>query len=360
MRVQQQSAAGQREVSMFDWQKLVRDNIRSLTPYSSAREEHSGGRIFLDANENSFGSAGSVAFNRYPDPLQQELKQRIAALKGVQPEQIFLGNGSDEAIDLLLRTLCEPHRDEAIICPPTYGMYSVCAAINAVPVATAPLAENFALQPEAVRRATGEHSKLLFLCSPNNPTGTVLARSAVREVLESFPGVVVIDEAYIDFCPQESWLPRLSEWPNLVILQTFSKAWGLAGLRLGMAFAAPQIISTLNAIKFPYNINSLTLQHAGKAVQQEDRMRAMVAEILAQRNWLQQTLAALPAVEEIIPSQANFLLVRFRDAGATYQRLAEAGILVRDRTREPGCAGCLRITVGTAEENRALIRVLTE
>ncbi len=345
---------------MFEVKKLLRANIRTLRPYSSAREEHSGGRIFLDANENSFGSAGTAErFNRYPDPLQLDVKEKIAKLKGVRPEQIFLGNGSDEAIDLLMRAFCEPRQDEAIICPPTYGMYAVCAAINDVPVRTAPLSARFELQPQAVAGATTAASKLLFLCSPNNPTATLLEQEAVTEVLQSFPGIVVIDEAYIDFCPQESWLPQLSRWPNLVVLQTFSKAWGLAGLRLGMAFAAPEIIGILNAIKFPYNLNSLTLQQVTRALEKPEQMQEMVRDILAQRDWLQQELAGLPCVEEIFPSQANFLLVRFRDARRIYDRLAAAGILVRDRTREPGCADCLRITVGTQEENRELLRVLS-
>lgn len=346
---------------MFDPGVLLRNNIRKLTPYSSAREEHQGGEIFLDANENSLGSAlREESYNRYPDPLQRGLKERLAPLKGVTAEQTFLGNGSDEAIDLLIRAFCEPGRDAILICPPTYGMYAVCAAINNIDIHTAPLTPQFDLDWQAVISAATPATKLIFLCSPNNPTGNCLDRHSVAEVLERFSGIVVIDEAYIDFCPDQSWLPALDDHPNLVVLQTLSKAWGLAGLRLGMAFASPEIIRVLNAIKFPYNVNELTQNVALEALEQENRVQTMVDQIRAGREHLAQALNELPLTERIFPSRANFLLVRFREAPRIYRELQGRGILVRDRTREPGCADCLRITVGTPQENQLLINHLTQ
>ncbi len=346
---------------MFDLSRLLRDNIRNLKPYSSAREEHSSGGILLDANENSFGAAWSETdINRYPDPLQRRLKQEIAGLKAVAPEQIFLGNGSDEAIDLLIRAFCRPGVDRIITCPPTYGMYSVCAAVNAVEVCPVPLDENFQLRAEKILETASAESKILFLCSPNNPSGNCLDTQAIETILQQFPGLAALDEAYIDFCPERSWLPALQKYPNLVILQTFSKAWGLAGLRLGMAFASPEIIRILNSIKFPYNVNTLTQRAVLAAMERRADMQEMVAQMQRERERLAEALDNLPLVEKVYPSRANFLLVRLKKAVEVYQFLQREGILVRDRTREPGCEDCLRFTVGTPPENNQLLAKLNQ
>lgn len=336
---------------------LVRPNIRELKPYSSARDEFSGdAAVFLDANENPYPSA----FNRYPDPLQKELKQRISELKGIASEQIFLGNGSDEAIDLIIRAFCEPSADTILIPEPTYGMYAVCAGVNNVGVKRVSLSENFQLDVEAILGSADPSVKVIFLCSPNNPTGNLLDRDAILRLAREFRGLVVVDEAYIDFASGESVTRRLDENPNLVVLQTLSKAWGLAGLRVGMCFASPLIISILNKIKYPYNISSLTQRYALEALQEEQRKEAWVREILNERANLIAALSALPMVQHIYPSDANFVLVRMENASSVYRKLMEQGTIVRDRSRVILCENCLRITVGTPSENAILIRQLRE
>ena len=343
----------------MDLEHLVRPNILALKPYASARDEFQGtASIFIDANENSLGSPVETDYSRYPDPQQWALKTGLAQLKGVVPEQIFLGNGSDEAIDLLLRAFCEPGRDNVILLPPTYGMYRVQANIDGVDIREAPLRADFLPDADAVRRVTDDHSKLLFLCSPNNPSGNCLPQSFLREMLETFPGLVVIDEAYIDFSTQGSALAWLSEYPRLVVLQTFSKAWGLAGLRVGMAFANPFIISILNKIKYPYNLSLANIRIATEALGKAGTVREKVAWILSERARLETALAKLPCVEKVFPSDANFLLVRTVDADALYRHLSQRGIVVRNRTRELHCGNCLRITVGTPAENGALLEAM--
>ncbi|RMF26521.1 MAG: histidinol-phosphate transaminase [Bacteroidetes bacterium] len=336
---------------------LVRPNIRKLQPYRSARDEFSGpGRVFLDANESPFGTG----LNRYPDPLQRELKEAIAHLKGVPPERIFLGNGSDEVIDLLFRIFCEPGQDRAIVLPPTYGMYGVCAGVAGVEVLEVPLRPDFQPQVEAILGAADERAKLLFLCSPNNPSGNDLQEDALRQLLGTFPGIVVVDEAYIDFSDRPSCIHWLERYPNLVVLQTFSKAWGLAGIRLGMAFAGEPLIALLNKVKPPYNVNRLTQQAALEALRRPQIVRQNIQTLLRERARLRDALGHYPFVEKVFPSDANFLLVRVRDADGLYAHLLERGIVVRNRSRQLHCAGCLRITVGTSEENTALLKALDE
>ncbi len=315
----------------------------------------------LDANENSLGSAGPERFNRYPDPLQRAVKAGLAPLKGVSPEQIFLGNGSDEAIDLLVRLTCTPGQDSILILPPTYGMYEVAANLNDVGIERLPLSADFQLSAETVAGILASEAKLVFLCSPNNPTGNLLHSEGIEQILRGFRGLVVVDEAYVDFAEAPSWTTRLHEFPNLVVLQTFSKAWGLAGLRLGMAFASPELIKYLNKIKPPYNVSEATQQHALQALRDAPHFEQMRRELLLGRDWLQERLPALKIVEEVFPSDANFLLVRFRpDATAVYDFLLGRGIVVRNRTSQPGCTGTLRLTVGTPQENQLLLSALQE
>ena len=343
----------------FDLNKLVRENVKKLTPYSSARDEFKGeARIFLDANENSLGSPLVKWYNRYPDPLQWELKKKIASIKSVPPENIFLGNGSDECIDLLIRAFCEPKMDNIIICPPTYGMYEVCANINDVPVKAVSLTSDFQLDLEALENAIDAHTKLIFLCSPNNPTANSLVREDVEMLLNNFDGLVVIDEAYINFSRQRSFTMDLPEYPNLVVMQTFSKAWGLAALRLGMTMASAEIISILNKIKPPYNINQSTQELVIKALDNLDDVNAMIVEIVKQRGELAYTLDQMPFVQQVYPSDANFLLVKVDDAVGIYNYLKDQGIIVRNRNNVILCEGCLRITVGTEQENRELVDTL--
>ncbi|MCI4649065.1 histidinol-phosphate transaminase [Phaeodactylibacter sp.] len=339
-------------------QNLVRPNIRRLTPYSSARSEFKGkAEVFLDANESPY----DTGYNRYPDPLQWKLKQAISTLKGIAPEHIFLGNGSDEAIDLLLRIFCEPGADYIITLPPTYGMYRVSADISNVAVKEIPLRPgSFQPDVESVLAEADAHSKLLFICSPNNPTGNSIRPGVIRELTKGFPGIVVVDEAYIDFSAQESAIRLLPEYPNLVVLQTFSKAWGMAGIRLGMAFASEEIIGYFNKVKPPYNINQLTQEAALKALDRQEAQEAQVKQLLGQRTLLQQYLGGLPFVERIYPSDANFLLVKVEDPTGIYNYLVDRGIIVRDRSRVMLCEGCLRITVGTPEENERIFRALVE
>lgn len=344
-------------------ESLIRPNIRAMKPYSSARDEFQGeAQVMLDANENSLGSTGPAQFNRYPDPLQRAVKAELAQLKGVGINQIFLGNGSDEAIDLLVRLTCTPGGpDSILLLPPTYGMYEVAANLNDVRIERLPLTADFQLSPELVAGVLASKAKLVFLCSPNNPTGNLLHAAASEEILRGFPGLVVVDEAYADFAAAPSWTTRLAEFPNLVVLQTFSKAWGLAGLRLGMAFASPEIIGYLNKIKPPYNISAATQQHALAALAAAPHFEELRQQLLAGRDWLTERLPELPIVAEVFPSDANFLLVRFLpDATAVYDYLLSRGIVVRNRTTQPGCAGTLRLTVGTPAENEQLLAALTE
>ena len=348
------------QAPLFDLGALVRPSIRRMQPYSSARDEFEGAAaVMLDANENSFGSVGDRVFNRYPDPQQRALKAALAPLKGVEPAQIFLGNGSDEPIDLLVRLTCVPGQDSIAVLPPTYGMYEVAATLNDVRVERLPLTADFQLSAETIGQLARSTAKVAFLCSPNNPTGNLLGPAAVEQVLRRFRGLVVVDEAYGDFAGAPSWTARLAEFPRLVVLQTFSKAWGLAGLRLGVAYAAPDLIGYLNKIKPPYNLSENTQQLALAALGQASRLPALREQILAGRAWLTAELQDLPVVERVFPSDANFLLVRFRpDATAVYDALRARGIVVRNRTTQPGCAGCLRLTVGTPAENEQLADAL--
>lgn len=331
---------------------LIRPNIKALKPYSSARDEYSGSAsIYLDANENPY----NAPFNRYPDPMQQELKEQISTIKEVSPEHIFLGNGSDEAIDLLFRAFCEPQQDNVVTISPSYGMYQVCADINNTPVTKVTLNDDFSLNTESLLKACDEHTKIIFLCSPNNPSGNLLESKAIAEVLTSFEGLVVVDEAYIDFAPVASWLPNITDYPNLIVLQTFSKAWGMAGLRLGMAFASEEIITVLNTIKYPYNLNMLTQQLALELLSDTENMKGWVDVLLSERLAMEEALNALEGVQHIYPSDANFLLVKMNNARAIYEALVAQGTIVRDRSKIELCNDCLRITIGSPEENMALL-----
>lgn len=336
----------------FNITSLIRKNIITLKPYSSARDEFKGeAELFLDANENPYPSP----YNRYPDPLQRKVKEKIAELKSVDPSQIFLGNGSDEGIDLLIRAFCEPNQDSIMITEPTYGMYAVCAEINAVNVQRALLTPDFDLDLDAFPNTFDATTKIIFLCSPNNPTGNLLSHDKILEVLKRFYGIVVIDEAYIDFAKGKSFVKDLKKFPNLVVLQTFSKAWGLAGLRLGMCFASAEIISILNKIKYPYNVSIRTQELVLDALEHKYKKDIWVEEILSQRSKLAKALKSLSIVEKVFPSDSNFLLVRVKDAHGTYESLVNNGIIVRDRSKVMLCYNCLRITVGTPEENEKLI-----
>jgi histidinol-phosphate aminotransferase len=343
----------------FDLNNLVRENIKKLKPYSSARSEFSGvAKVFLDANENAFGSPLTKWYNRYPDPLQWELKKKICTIKNTAPENILLGNGSDECIDLLIRAFCDPKKDNLIICPPTYGMYEVYAHINDVGVKEVPLHPNFQLDLEGLENAIDGNTKLIFFCSPNNPTGNSMDREDIEMVLNNFDGIVVIDEAYINYSSHRSFIGELKDYPNLVIMQTFSKAWGLAALRLGMNFASIEIIDILNKIKPPYNINQATQELAIKALDHVDDVNAMIKETVKQRDVLGKQLAKIHFVQKIYPSDANFVLVKMADATAVYNFLKEKGIIVRNRSNVILCEDCLRITVGTPAENEQLLQVI--
>ena len=341
----------------IDLNKLLRPNIRQLKPYSSARNEFKGeASVFLDANENPF----NPPYNRYPDPLQWEVKEKIAQIKGVSPENILLGVGSDEPIDLLFRAFCRPGINNVVAIDPTYGMYKVCADINDVEYRPVVLNEDFDFSPDKLLDACDENTKLIFLCSPNNPTGNALSVTKIVEVLTRFSGIVIVDEAYIDFSSQPSFLKKLNEYPNLVVLQTFSKAWGSAGIRLGMAFASSEIISIFNKIKYPYNINKLTQEHALILLSHQDQVRLWVKELIDERNELARQLAAFSFINKIYPSDANFLLVKTNDAQRLYNYLVTKGIIVRNRSNITLCMGCIRITVGTSEENQILLDALKE
>ena len=340
-------------------EQLVRHNILSLKPYSSARDEYQGeASVFLDANENSFGSPLPQNFNRYPDPLQLEVKNKISAIKGLPAKNIFLGNGSDEAIDVLFRIFCEPGQDNVIICPPTYGIYEVSANINNVAIKSVPLLPSFDLNVEAILEAQDANSKLLFLCSPNNPTGNSLHLIDMELLIQKFNGVVVIDEAYINYSKQQSCIRWLTEYENLVVLQTFSKAWGLAALRLGMAFSNELIIGWMHKVKPPYNINTATQQFALDALGNIAWVNEHIRQTVTLRNVLVEQLKTVPDVEHIYPTDANFVLVKITGAKAVYDFLVSKGIIVRDRSRVTLCDDCLRITVGTERENELLITEL--
>jgi histidinol-phosphate aminotransferase len=343
----------------FDLNKLVRDNIKNLKPYSSARSEFSGeASVFLDANENSYGSPLTKWYNRYPDPLQWELKKKIAEVKRTKAENMLLGNGSDECIDLVIRAFCNPRQDNIIICPPTYGMYEVYAHINDVEVKEVPLLPGFQLDLEAIENAIDANTRIIFLCSPNNPTGNNLDREDIEVVLNNFEGIVVIDEAYINYSRHRSFLSELSDYPNLMVMQTFSKAWGLAALRLGMIFASEDIIGILNKIKPPYNINAATQEMALKALDGLEDVNAMIKETVEERERLVKELAALPIVRKVYPSDANFILAQVDEANNVYGYLKDKGIIVRNRSSVILCDDCLRITVGTPDQDNKLVEAL--
>jgi histidinol-phosphate aminotransferase len=344
---------------MVKLELLIRENIRNLKPYSSARDEFKGkADIFLDANENALGSPIHDQWNRYPDPRQTILKEEIGIHKNVSPNRIFLGNGSDEAIDLLIRAFCEPNHDQIMITPPTYGMYKVCADINNVSVVSCPLTPDFNLDVANMIGLSDKSVKMIFICSPNNPTGNAMWQSDIEMILQNSSAIVVVDEAYIDFSGKPSLLPLLDTYTNLIILQTFSKAWGLASLRLGMAFADPYIIQILTNIKPPYNISGLTQQMVLKALQNQTQKNKMVKKLLAQRDYLVNTVQQLKMVEEVFPSDTNFVLVRFKNSQVVFDQLMQAGIIVRDRSKALHCENCLRFTVGTKSENKKLIEKL--
>ncbi len=346
---------------MFQLEKLTRKNIQSLTPYSSARDEFSGeAKVFLDANENSLGSPLIKWYNRYPDPHQVKLKETISLIKSVAIEQIFLGNGSDECIDLLYRCFCNPGKDNIVICPPTYGMYEVSANINDVEIRKAPLLDDFQLDLVHIETLVDANTKLIWICSPNNPTGNSLTRSDVESVLNNFNGLVVVDEAYINFSRHRSFVQELADYPNLVVMQTFSKAWGLAGLRLGMAFASTQIIEIMNRVKPPYNINQATQEIALKALEEVGQVNDMIKELVQMRVALKAVFEKLPFIEKVYPSDANFLLVKMKDARNVYEFLLEMGIVVRDRSNVKLCDNCLRITIGTEDENTQLVEAFCD
>lgn len=338
---------------MFDLQALIRPNIRDLKPYTSARDEYTGSEgVFLDANENPFGT-----LNRYPDPYQKKLKERIAELKGIPANQIFVGNGSDEVIDLAYRIFCTPRKDKVVTFTPTYGMYAVSAAINDVELIEVPLNEEFQLDLSSFNELIEDNAiKLLFLCSPNNPTGNTLSRRSIEKILADFRGVVMIDEAYIDFSSAESWSQEINNYPNLVVMQTFSKAWGLAAARLGVAFASKEMINIFNNVKPPYNVSKPNQDEAIRALGAVKQIEENIKIILGQRTLLVEELQKIDLVKKVYPSDANFLLVEMTDANEVYEKLIEERIIVRNR--HGLVRNCLRITVGSEEENRKLILAL--
>ena len=345
---------------MFDLNNLIRDNIKTLKPYSSARHEFTGkASVFLDANENPYGSPLPDKFNRYPDPLQWQLKFQIARIKGVPAENIFVGNGSDEVIDLAYRIFCTPGKDNVIVCPPTYGMYEVSGNINDVEIRKVNLTSDFQLDVEGVMNAVDTNTKLIFICSPNNPTGNNMRREDVEIILNNFSGIVIIDEAYINYSKQKTFIQELTEYPNLVVMQTLSKAWGLAALRLGLCYASMDIIDLFNKVKPPYNINDASQLLALEALQNADLVNEWITASVQQKEMLVKELSAFNFVEKIYPSDANFLLMKVKDASKLYDYLSENEIVVRNRSKDPGCENCLRITIGTPEENQQLLHLIT-
>lgn len=326
-----------------------------MKAYSSARDEFKGeASVFLDANENPLNDK----YNRYPDPLQWALKEKISTVKGVHPENIFLGNGSDEPIDLVVRIFCEPCIDNIVAIDPTYGMYQVCADVNDVEYRKVLLNANFDLEAETLLAKVDDKTKLIFLCSPNNPTGNLLNRKEIEKVLKGFQGIVIIDEAYIDFASEATWISELEKYPNLIILQTFSKAWGLAAVRLGMAFASPEIIKLFNKVKYPYNVNILTQNFVSEELDKLSLRKEWIQTLLEGREFLVRELSKLSLIKRIYPTDSNFILVKVDDANGLYKQLADKGVIVRNRNSISLCAGCLRITVGTDSENKMLIETL--
>lgn len=346
-------------MSKFKLQSILRKNIKELVPYSTARNEFKGeAKILLDANENSYGTPLAEKYNRYPDPFQQKLKDKLAKVKGVPSQNIFIGNGSDEAIDLLIRAFCRPGKDSILVLPPTYGMYEVSANINDVGVKKVNLDPDFQLDLDQISEAIDKNTKIIFICSPNNPTGNSIFREDVETLLTNFNGLVVVDEAYINYSRSRSFIQELTEYSNLVILQTFSKAWGMAGLRLGMAFASEEIIEVFNKIKPPYNVSQASQDLAIEALDKVYMVNNWIRDTVKDRINLSNQLEELPFVERVYPSDANFILVKTTDALGIYNFLIEKGIVVRDRSKVELCENSLRITVGTVEENKELIKVL--
>ena len=341
---------------MKSLKELTRSNVWALKPYSSARDEYNGAEasVFLDANENPY----NTPYNRYPDPLQRNLKSLIASQKGVKEENIFLGNGSDEAIDLIFRAFCQPGVDNVVAIEPTYGMYKVCAGVNDVEYRPMLLDVYYQFKASSLLSAIDEYTKVMFLCSPNNPTGNSLCRKEIEALLNKFDGLVVVDEAYIDFSDSPSLLADLDKYPNLIVLQTFSKAWGCAAIRLGMAFASPEIIAIFNKIKYPYNVNLLTQEEAIKSLQQPEKVKAWVKTLLEERTRLMMEFEQLPCCIRVFPTDANFFLAKVYEATQIYDYLVSEGIIVRNRTNVALCKDCLRITIGTKEENNALLDAL--
>ena len=340
----------------FELDKLVRPNIKTLKPYSSAKDEYTGdAKVLLDANENSLGSPLTKWYNRYPDPYQQKLKEKLAFVKQIAANQIFIGNGSDECIDILFRTFCEPGKDNIIISPPTYPMYEVSANINDIAIQKAPLLSDYQLNLAHIEQLVNAHTKIIWICSPNNPTGNSLDRIDIETILNHFEGIVVVDEAYINFSKQKSFVQSLIDYPNLVVLQTLSKAWGLAGLRLGMCFASPQIIGYLNKVKAPYNINIVTQELALQALEEVGQVNDMIKLLVDMRVALAQVIASMPHVIQVFPSDTNFILVKIPKARQLYEYLLSQGIIVRDRSALELCEDSLRITVGTEQENTLLV-----
>ncbi len=348
-------------MNSFNLQNIVRKHILNLAPYSSARDEYTGKEgIFLDANENPIGSATPENWNRYPDPYQWQIKEKLAPLKGCRPTQIFLGNGSDEPIDLIIRLTCEPQHDNVIILPPTYGMYEVSASVNNVEIQKINLTSDYQINTEKVLSAINPKTKLIFICSPNNPTGNIIDRHAILKIINNFQqGIVVIDEAYNDFADEPSFIPELDNFPNVMVLQTFSKAWGLASLRLGMAFANEELIKLLNKIKYPYNINGLTQKSLLENIDNVNFVKESVKTLNQNRDSLKTALKELAIVEHIYPSDANFLLVRFSNAKQIFDYLIEQKTIVRDRSKVVLCDNSLRISIGTEQENNHLLSLLT-
>ncbi|MFT7205227.1 MAG: histidinol-phosphate aminotransferase [Algoriphagus sp.] len=345
----------------FKIEKLLRPHIAALQAYTSARDEYKGKEgIFLDANENPFGSITTQDFNRYPDPYQLELKEKISQIKGVKTSRIFLGNGSDEAIDLLFRAFCIPEKDNVILLPPTYGMYEVSASINNVEVQKVPLTAEFQLRTDKILDAVDKHTKIIFICSPNNPSGNKVDRDGILYLLKKFKGIVVVDEAYIDFSDEPSFTTELKNFKNLVVMQTFSKAWGLASLRLGMAFASKDLIKILNRIKPPYNISGLTQETVLVAIDNYEKVKSMITDILSEREYLKSRLESLAFINKIHPSDANFLLVKMPNANLVYDELIDKKVIVRNRSKVLLCEDCIRITVGIRSENERLVEALTE
>jgi len=346
---------------MFDLKNILRPNIASLTPYSSAREDFKGNaEIYLDANENAIGSAiNSHVLNRYPDPLQVEVKEKLGKIKEVPSINIFLGNGSDEAIDILIRAFCNPGKDNIIILPPTYGMYEVSARINDVGVRSVNLNTDLQIDMSEINSVIDKNTKLIFVCSPNNPTGGIINKKEIENLLYNFDGIVVVDEAYIDFSDAQSMLPDIHKYPNLVILQTFSKAWGLAGLRVGMAFGNAETISVMNKIKAPYNVGELVQKLILQALDNKDKVNEMIAVLKKERELLVRNLSDFSFVKGILPSQANFLLVKTDSPNELYDFLISNNVVVRNRSTLPLCEGGLRITIGTPDENKRLVSLLS-